>query len=433
MRCKQTSVYKDDLRKDFISKRKCFDKVLRKTEREYNKNVIDNIELVCTDNPRQFWRYLKNLGSRPKPSIVYDDSGSVVYELSAVLDKWKNEFCCLLNRPDSNLFDNEFFDLCQREKSQILNESENNDNTTLNHEFSTGEFKKAIKRLKNNKSTSFDCIPNEILKNENIFEHLHYFVNRVFELGIIPSDWKKALISPIPKCPSKDPKIPLNNRGINLLSCVGKLYSSCINLRISNFFEHEQVYNDEQNGFREKRSCEDHIFVLSTIIGNRMLQGQSTFCAFIDEKNAFDWVDRDLLFYVLIKNGIRGKMFESIMALYENTQAAVKLNSNITEWFNISSGVRQGDPLSPTLFCVFINSLIKEINELQLGIKIGNTQVAILAFADDIVLIANGEIELNQMLAKTENWCNRYRLEVNTDKTKVVHFRPKRVKRSNYN
>ena len=255
----------------------------------------------------------------------------------------------------------QFYDLCQREKTEILGQVEENVDNVLNVEISTFELKKAIKWLKNNKSASFDSIPNQILKNESIFLQLHYLINKLFEIGIIPSAWKKALISPIPKCPTKDPRIPLNNRGINLLSCAGKLYTSCINARVNSFFEEEGMYHDEQNGFRAKRSCEDHIFVLSTIIGNRILQGLSTFCAFIDMKKAFDWVNRELLFYVLLKNGIKGKIFNNIKALYENTRAAIKLNNYITEWFNINSGVRQGDPLSPTLFCIFINILIDKI------------------------------------------------------------------------
>ncbi len=67
-------------------------------------------------------------------------------------------------------------------------------------------------------------------------------------------------------------------------------------------------------------------------------------------QKAFDWVDRDLLFYKLLKYNINGNIYKCIMTMYNHPMACVKVNDNITQWFNISSGLRQGDSLSPTLF-----------------------------------------------------------------------------------
>ena len=426
---------KASLRQDYVLKRKQFDKTLRYTERQYNMKIVNEIEALSTDCPKEFWKYLKNIGSRKSsniPMAVYNDEGSLVYELEFVLEKWKVEFSNLLNRPNCDLFDNDFYLSCQMEKSNMLNVNVTDD-SGLNEEISVNEFRKVIIKLKNNKTSSIDCIPNEVLKNEKIFSQLHYLINKVFNIGLIPSVWKKALISPIPKCPTKDLRIPMNSRGINLLSCVGKLYTGWINTRVSNFLECHGKYCDEQNGFRKNRSCEDHIFILSTVVRNRIFEGKDTFCAYIDMKKAFNWVDRELLFYVLLKNGINGKIYENIEKLYDSTSACVKLNKYVTDWFSIKSGVRQGDPLSPTLFCIFVNSLIEEIVNMNIGIEIEDRKVAILAFADDIVLIAKNETDLQKMLVTSEQWCNKFRLEVNIDKTKIMHFRPKKKNASNWN
>ena len=82
-------------------------------------------------------------------------------------------------------------------------------------------------------------------------------------------------------------------------------------------------------------------------------------------KKAFDWVDRDLLFYKLLKNNIQGKIYKCISALYSNTLSCVKINGITTPWFQTLSGVKQGDNLSPTLFSLFINDLVKEIKDLE--------------------------------------------------------------------
>ena len=173
--------------------------------------------------------------------------------------------------------------------------------------------------------------------------------------------------------------------------------------------------------------------MLTTIIRNRLGDGLSTFCTFVDMQKAFDWVDRELLFFVLLKNGITGKVNDSVKALYRNSLGCVKINEMMTDWFDIKSGVRQGDPLSPTLFCIFVNELISEVKNLSLGVKVNDSLVSLLAFADDIVLLANTESELAEILKCVEKWCNKFRLKVNTDKTKIIHFRPKRSAKTNFN
>ena len=129
-----------------------------------------------------------------------------------------------------------------------------------------------------------------------------------FDNGLVPTIWLRGIISPIPKGANKDPSVPLNYRGVSLLSCVYKTYSSIMNNRLIRYLEDHDILVDEQNGFRAKRACVDHVYSLSTIIRNRMAEGKSTFAAFVDMQKAFDWVDRDLLFYKLLCNNVNGKI-----------------------------------------------------------------------------------------------------------------------------
>ena len=92
------------------------------------------------------------------------------------------------------------------------------------------------------------------------------------------------------------PYVPLNYRGISLLSCIGKIYTSILNHRLNDYLENNKLIVEEQNRFRKHRSCDDHIFTLATIINNRNLIGKNTFCAFIDMSKAFDRVNRYPLF-----------------------------------------------------------------------------------------------------------------------------------------
>ena len=96
---------------------------------------------------------------------------------------------------------------------------------------------------------------------------------------------------------------------------------------------------------------------------------------------------RDLLKYKLILSiGINGKILNAIDQLYRKTFSCVKLNQFKTNWFEVNSGVRQGDSLSPTLFNIYINDLITDFNSMDLGVDINGRRVCCLFNADDIVI-----------------------------------------------
>ena len=82
--------------------------------------------------------------------------------------------------------------------------------------------------------------------------------------------------------------------------------------------------------------------------------------------------------------------------------------------------------LSPTLFNIYLNDLAKELKELELGVSLGDTQICILLYADDIVLISETEQNLQKMLDHVGYWCNKWQMKVNIDKIKIIHFRNKR-------
>ena len=121
-------------------------------------------------------------------------------------------------------------------------------------------------------------------------------------------------------------------------------------------------------------------------------------------------------------------MFKAIRLLYTNTLACMKINNYHTDWFEINNGVCQGDTLSPTLFSFFINDLATEVKELGLGVDINGIKICILLYADDMVLIADSKSELQSVLNIMYQWCKKWRLRLNGNKTKIVHFRGKRVK-----
>ena len=281
------------------------------------------------------------------------------------------------------------------------------------------------------RATGFDGIPAEVLRNPVCIDLLYKIINFCFENGTVPSEWNKGIVRPIAKADATDPRDPLCYRGICLLSIPCKVYADILNTRFSNWIDENNIVVDEQNGFRRNRSCLEHIYALYSVINKRKLQKQSTYVCFVDAKKAFDTVQRDCLWYKLISLGVKGKILNAVQSLYTEVQCVVKVNDYLTPIIDVSQGVKQGCKLSPTLFSLYINDLAIEIKQMNLGIDIDEVQISIFLYADDIALIAPDADSLQLMLNKLHEWCSKWRLSVNSIKTKIVHFRPMSVTRSN--
>ena len=250
---------------NFKLAQRTFDKELRRASRRYNMNVVNEIDELSAKNHKGFWAQLKKLGPQKRTQIplkvkIGDD---IINDNNRVLSKWKDDFSKLLNQTGINSnFDDVFLNDALQDKERLEHELANDNvgNENLNRAVTMEELLLVLSNLKIKKATGPDNIPNEILKCPEMRPLLLNLINCCFMNSIVPSIWKKALIKPIPKGSDKDPLVPLNYRGISLLSTVSKVYSCLINNRIVNFCNSENIFAEEQNGFRKKRSCDDHIF-----------------------------------------------------------------------------------------------------------------------------------------------------------------------------
>ena len=249
----------------------------------------DEIEEINTSDPSIFQDYIRKLGPRQSKDIqtkVYGDDNTLCDDPDIVLHIWKSEFEALYNIPDSqnDKFDETFLvDKIAGKYALVAdNDTASEQTEPFNSYFSMDELLKVCNKCKNGKSVGPDLLPNEILKMSSLHLILLEFMNMCFQLSMVPGSW--AIIAPIPKSSTKDPYVPLNYRGISLLSCFYKMYSSLINNRVSGYCESNGFNVDEQNGFWPDRSCIDHVYSLTAVLRNRISDKLSTYCAFIDMK-----------------------------------------------------------------------------------------------------------------------------------------------------
>ena len=158
-----------------------------------------------------------------------------------------------------------------------------------------------------------------------------------------------------------------------------------------------EIFPEEQNGFRKNRSCQYHIYSLTTIIRNCLTENKRIYCAFIDMEKAFDWVNRKLLLYKLLNYNIDGKMYKSMKTLLTNTVSCIELNGSLrSEWFENVCGVRQGDCLSPTLFSLYINDSAIHLKECGPTLDPNGMHINSLLYTDDLVILARAAVKFTE-------------------------------------
>ena len=285
------------------------------------------------------------------------------------------------------------------------------------------ELKKVIFSLKSNKNPGIDGLTGEIFKSsyDILSPFLLRLFNVVFSSGCYPTQWSEGLITPIHKKGSLD---DVNNyRGIALINILSKIYSHLLNNRLLKWAEQNEKLSDCQFGFQRNKSTVDCIFIFHALISKILSNSEKLYCCFIDYQKAFDLVNRGFLWKKLIRNECSSKMILALQAMYKSVKACVRYKNRCSSYFDIHAGVKQGDPLSPVLFILFINDILDSLaNENDATLAIDEMNLFMLLYADDAVLFSKSAETLQNMLNRLHTYSSIWGLKVNTEKTKIMIF-----------
>ena len=141
-------------------------------------------------------------------------------------------------------------------------------------------------------------------------------------------------------------------------------------------------------------------------------------------RKAFDRVFRAGLWYEIYKQGIQGKMWRVLRKLYDKVESCVRIDGETSEWFSLETGVKQGCILSPLLYALFINGLIKKLKKSKMGIRINtHNTLEVLFYADDIVLMTENKEKLQHMMNIIHKYAHKWRFEINPSKSGIIVFK----------
>ena len=156
------------------------------------------------------------------------------------------------------------------------------------------------------------------------------------------------------------------------------------------------------------------------------------YCAFVDFKKAFDSVYLNGLWHKLLKLGINAKMLRIIRDMYNNVKTCVRNCHSYSEFFECAVGLKQGEVISPLLFSLFIEDFELFLQDDQnCGLRLDDITFLLMLFADDMVILGKDINDLQNSLELLEIYCDRWGLQVNTEKTKIVVFRKRGGLRDN--
>ena len=229
----------------------------------------------------------------------------------------------------------------------------------LDKEIENGEIAKCVRKLKNNINCVRDRIVGELLKygGSGMVDLLEQLFSFIWQDEIDSRQWRDDLIVNIFKKGNReDPGI---YRSITFLSVVGKVFSKILNIRLVQCLDKEGALHQGQPGFRLNRGCMDNVYTLNEIVQGGLRENKKTYAFFLDIQKAYDTVWHDGLWYKLWDMGVKGRMWRVIKKMYMSSRSAVLLEGEKSDLFNVEQGVAHGCSLSPILFSVFINDLLK--------------------------------------------------------------------------
>jgi hypothetical protein len=323
-------------------------------------------------------------------------------------ERWAEYFEEILNRdtPDNPIQDSE---VGQPEIEDI-------DVSEITEE----EIRRALRKAKNGKAPGIDEIPLELLNtnNDSTISELGKLFKEIWNEEKIPDKWKKGIIIKLPK--KGDLKDCRNWRGITLLTVMSKIMSRVIISRIQNGID--KKLRKEQAGFRNSRNTVEQIFILRNIVEQVNEWRAPLYLHFVDFEKAFDSIHRDSLWKIMKIYGIPDKLINMTRILYEEFQCSVLEDGELTRWFKITTGVKQGCVMSGFLFLLVIDWVMRKTTENNRnGIRWNfTTNLEDLDFADDVVLLSSKHAHIQDKTNRLVKSSARIGLKLNIPKCKVM-------------
>ena len=365
-----------------------------------SQRECQNIEQSYLLDQRNMYSRIKDVCKRKTCSTsgcIKSKEGQIITDKDKIIERWAE-------------YIGELYDDDRPQEKPIIN---NFDGPPILKE----EIEYAIRKMKRGKAAGPDDITVELLEALGEIEtmQLTQFLNDIYEKGHIPKDLTKSIFIALPKKPGAV-ECELH-RTISLMSHITKVLLRILMNRARNKISPE--ISAEQCGFVAGKGTANAIYILRNVIERSLEVQKDVYLCFIDYAKAFDRVKHCKILEILEELDIDGKDLKLIRNIYWDQTAAVKIENEISAFQNIKRGVRQGCVFSPDLFSIYSEKIMRHIENMP-GIEINGRNVNNVRYADDTVLIAEKECDLQNMVDVIVRESDKMGLDLNAKKTEVM-------------
>lgn len=403
------------------------------------KHIAKGIEYLKVGDHKQHWRWLQGMmkgksnGSATtnglNPLVKSRATGQLLTDPKEVAQEWANHYGNLAADQTGHSRDKAHW-------RQFL-DGHRLSRLNINGNITWEEVVSALRKMRNGKAPGEDGITADFLKlcltaenednvaignggpNTPMGLELFRMITQMWKSVRIPNQWNHAVVVSIFK--KGDELLPENYRGISLISVVLKLLMAILTKRLSDELEERGLLRKEQAGFRSHQEVVSQFVALQEICQRRRIVGKKTWICFVDLQKAYDMVPQAALFTKLEQVGIRGRFMRFLKMVYQGSRIAVRTTDGDVISKPLMRGVRQGCPMSPVLFDVFINDILDGVRGAKVpGLLLGEDRVPGLLVADDLTLIAGSKRNLAKMVRKVGTWASKWEMKVGVAKCGVM-------------
>ena len=283
----------------------------------------------------------------------------------------------------------------------------------------------SIRSLKRGKAAGLDELTAEHLIHCHpaLCSILTRLFNLIIKFGRVPTGFGLSFTVPLPKNNSAtfNKSLSVDDfRGISISPVISKVFEKCILDRYVRFLE----TSDHQFGFKKDSGCSNAIHSVRTLIDN-FVNNRSTvnICA-LDLSKAFDKMSHSGLFLKLMSKMIPKNLLSTLEHWFSISETCIRWGNCFSKFIVLTCGIRQGGVLSPYLFAVFIDDVIKLVHNSNYGCNIGIFNCSIFLYADDILIVAPSVLALQKLILLVEQYLCDIDMTLNVKKSMCMRIGP---------
>ena len=243
-------------------------------------------------------------------------------------------------------------------------------------------------------------------------------INVMLVHGYMPDDMLASVLVSIPKDPRGSLTNSANYRAIALYSSMGKI----VDMLISDRYSNQLMTSNAQFAFKKCHSTSMCTALVKEVVSYYNGRNTNVYACLLDASKAFDCVRYDKLFELLLKKDIPGTVIRLLLDSYTRQYAYMRWNNCVSTPVKMENGVKQGGVLSPTLFCIYFDELLRRLRETDVGCHVGHMSYAAFGYADDLLLLSPSIHGLEMLVETSESFASEYGVTFNAKKTECICF-----------